>query len=193
MPVTRSTSVSAVLISNAGSPAPVIGGIEAKVDGNESGALAFSYTLIADTHQLLIPVATAPKHVDGLWRHTCFETFLGMKGSAAYYELNFSPSSEWAAYRFRAYRDGALIDDDALAPNISVEQTANRLTLVATIRLDRLSLIQPGTTLRIGLAAVIEATDGSLSYWALKHPAQKPDFHHADSFTLELALAAESA
>jgi len=193
MPVTRSTSVPAVLISNAGSPDPVIRRIEAKVDGNASGALAISYTLVADIHRLLIPVAAAPKPVDGLWRHTCFETFIGMKGSPVYYEFNFSPSSEWAAYRFRAYRDGALIDDDLLAPNISVEQTANRLTLAATIRLDRWSLIQPETTLRIGLAAVVEATDGSLSYWALKHPAHKPDFHHADSFTLELALAAESA
>jgi hypothetical protein len=193
MPVTRSTSVSAVLISNAASPDPVIRGIEAKVDGNESAALAVSYTLIADIRQLLIPVAAAPKHVDGLWRHSCFEAFFGMKDSPAYYEFNFSPSSEWAVYRFRAYRDGGPIDDDALLPNISVEQGADRLTLAATIRLDRLSLIQPGATLRIGLSAVIEATDGSLSYWALKHPADKLDFHHPDSFVLELALPNRSA
>ena len=193
MPVTRSTSVSAVLISNAASPDPVIRGIEAKVDGNESSALAVSYTLIADIHQLLIPVATTPRHVDGLWRHSCFEAFIGVKNSPGYYEFNFSPSSEWAAYRFRGYRDGGPLDDDALAPDICVEHAADRLRLAATVRLDHLSVIQPGTTLRIGLAAVIEATDGSLSYWALKHPSDKPDFHHPDSFALELALAAESA
>jgi len=121
MPVTRMTSAAGVLISNATSPCQVIHGIDAKVDGSESGALAFSYTLIGDIHQLLIPVIAAPKHVEGLWRHTCFETFIGMKGSTAYYEFNFSPSSEWAAYRFRAYRDGEPLDDEALAPNISVE------------------------------------------------------------------------
>ena len=33
---------------------------------------------------------------------------------------------------------------------------------------------------RIGLSAVIETTDGALSYWALAHPAEKPDFHHPD-------------
>ena len=131
--------------------------------------------------------------VDDLWRHTCFEAFIGMKGSAAYYEFNFSPSGEWAAYRFRAYRDGESLDNEALAPNISVEQAADRLRLAATLRLDHLTLIQPGATLRIGLSAVIEATDGSLSYWALKHAANKPDFHQADSFTLELALPDESA
>ena len=40
---------------------------------------------------------------------------------------------------------------------------------------------------RARLAAVIEATDGSLSYWALAHPSDKPDFHHPDSFVLELS------
>lgn len=193
MPVKHSSSAAAALISNLVSLRQAIHRIEAKVDASESGALAFSYTLIADTHQLRIPVAAAPRRVDGLWRHTCFEAFIGMKGSTAYYEFNFSPSSEWAAYRFRAYRDGGPLEDVALAPNISVEQAADRLALAATVRLDRLPVIEPGATLRIGLSAVIEATDGSLSYWALKHPAVKPDFHHFDSFTLELALAAESA
>jgi hypothetical protein len=193
MSVTRSTFVSALLISNAGSPEPVIHGIEAKVDACEFAALVFSYTLIGDIQRLLIPVAAAPKHVDGLWRHTCFETFIGMKDSPVYYEFNFSPSSEWAAYRFRAYREGAPLGDAAFSPNISVEQAAERLRLTATVRLDHLTLIQPGVTLRIALSAVIEATDGSLSYWALKHPADKPDFHHPDSFVLELALPVESA
>lgn len=193
MPVTRSTSVSAALISNAGSPNPIIRGIEAKVDVSESGVLEFSYTLIAGINQLRIPVVATPRRTAGLWQHTCFETFLGMKGSTAYCEFNFSPSSEWAAYRFRAYRDGGPIDDESLAPNIFVEQAADWLTLTATIRLDSLPMIQPGAALRIGLSAVIEAADGSLSYWALKHHSERPDFHHADSFALELALPDGSA
>jgi hypothetical protein len=40
--------------------------------------------------------------------------------------------------------------------------------------------------LRLGLSAVIESCNGSLSYWALRHPAGKPDFHHADAFALGL-------
>ena len=38
----------------------------------------------------------------------------------------------------------------------------------------------------LGLSAVIEGADGSLSYWALVHPPGKPDFHNADCFALEL-------
>ena len=35
-------------------------------------------------------------------------------------------------------------------------------------------------------AAVVEETDGRLSYWALTHPAERPDFHHRDGFVLPL-------
>jgi len=37
-----------------------------------------------------------------------------------------------------------------------------------------------------GLSAVIEEPTGAISYWALAHPSDKPDFHHPDSFILEL-------
>jgi hypothetical protein len=39
----------------------------------------------------------------------------------------------------------------------------------------------------VGLAAVVEETNGCLSYWALTHPPGKPDFHHRDSFALALS------
>ena len=35
------------------------------------------------------------------------------------------------------------------------------------------------------LLAVIEAIDG-FSYWALRHPADKPDFHNTEGFALLL-------
>ena len=193
MSVTRSTSVSSVLTSSTGSPDPVIRGLVAKVDASESAALAFSYTLIGDIHRLLIPFAAAPKHVDGLWQHTCFEAFIGADGYAAYYEFNFSPSREWALYSFRSYRDGEPVDDERLSPEIVVRRETGKIELDAVVHLDRLAAIRPGARLRLGLSAVIEDNNGKLSYWALKHPADKPDFHHPDSFTLELALPERSA
>ena len=42
------------------------------------------------------------------------------------------------------------------------------------------------TDLGVFRLAVIEAVDGSVSYWALAHPAGKPDFHHPDGFALQL-------
>ena len=37
------------------------------------------------------------------------------------------------------------------------------------------------------VSAVIEETDGTRSFWSLAHPPGKPDFHHRDSFALELS------
>jgi hypothetical protein len=35
---------------------------------------------------------------------------------------------------------------------------------------------------------VIEAADGSLSYWALAHAGEKPDFHDPATFSMRVAL-----
>ena len=39
----------------------------------------------------------------------------------------------------------------------------------------------------MNLAAVIEEEGGVKSYWALAHPAEKPDFHDPACFTATLA------
>ena len=39
----------------------------------------------------------------------------------------------------------------------------------------------------VGISAVMEEQDGTNSYWALRHPPGKPDFHHREAFALELA------
>jgi hypothetical protein len=72
-----------------------------------------------------------------------------------------------------------------MRPHIAVRSTGSRLELDALVRLDVLSAIHPNACLRIGLSAVIEASDG-LSYWAIHHPSDKPDFHNADGFALLL-------
>jgi hypothetical protein len=101
-----------------------------------------------------------------------------------YREFNLSPSGEWAVFDFRHYRDGGEAEIDP-APHIVVRRTINRLELDATICHD---FLPQGSPLRLGLSAVIEDTAGELSYWALRHPPGKPDFHHTDAFTVQLVL-----
>ncbi|HEY2921070.1 MAG TPA: DOMON-like domain-containing protein [Candidatus Binatia bacterium] len=163
-----------------------VGGIEARVLLADVGALTITYVLTGDFIRVQIPPARPPNRVDGLWCHTCFEAFIGVKDDAAYYEFNFSPSGEWAAYAFRDYRDGGPIKDNNLDPNIAVRREVEMLELNAIIRLDRLPAMQPGASLRLGLSAVIEEIDGRITYWALKHPPGRPDFHHPDNFILEI-------
>jgi len=43
---------------------------------------------------------------------------------------------------------------------------------------------RPG--LEVGIAAVIQGSDGALSYWALHHPAAEADFHHRGGFTIQV-------
>jgi hypothetical protein len=175
----------ALLCHRDGSPGAVRG-IRASPARVAGGALAIRFRLEADRARLRIPQPVAPGRADGLWRHTCFEAFVSRAGAAAYREFNFSPSGEWAAYAFHRYREGGSNLEGDFDPQISVRQDAGWLELSAVIPS---ALLPPGPAdapLRIGLSAVIEDRDGSLSYWALRHPHGKPDFHHPDAFALEL-------
>jgi hypothetical protein len=193
MPVKPANSRRVPLSCHPALPSRTIHSVDAIISVNESNGVTLTYLVVANTEQPRIPAAAAPRWVNGLWQRICFEAFVGIKGSPAYYEFNFSPSREWAAYAFRGYRDGEPIEDEDLAPVISVRKSGETLELKAVVHLDRLPLIQPGIVITLGLSAVIEDADGRLSYWALKHPVEKPDFHHADSFALEFALPLESA
>jgi hypothetical protein len=165
--------------------------IQSRVSCVEPNRLRITFLATGDIGTMKIPGMCSPRRVDRLWEHTCFEAFICADGDSSYYEFNFSPSSEWAVYAFRGYRDGVPIEDDGLSPEINVHCTRDRIEMDAMVRLERLTTIQPGSRLRIGLSAVIEANDGTLSYWALKHPAAKPDFHHPDSFALDLAFPSQ--
>ena len=152
----------------------------------QDNTLIFTYALKADLTRLRIPPPRPPRKADRLWQHTCFEAFVSVKGKPEYYEFNFAPSGEWAAYSFQRYRDGSPLEGDVLAPRISVNNTSDRFDLHAIVRLDRLPTISPHVCLLLALTAVIEDQSGKLSYWAIRHPPGKPDFHHPDSFALKL-------
>jgi hypothetical protein len=154
--------------------------IEVGLERPAGGELAMRYVVTGRIGDLRLPQATAPQRADGLWRSTCFEAFLRTGTDGRYYELNFAPSTQWAAYRFDDYRSGMRVADELAAPRIDTQSGRERYELRAVIGL-------PGERpWRLGLSAVIEEADGTTSYWALKHPPGKPDFHHADCFALEL-------
>jgi hypothetical protein len=140
--------------------------------------------LEADLSSLRIPEPRSSRRADGLWRHTCFEAFVMAGEGPGYREFNFSPSGEWAVYSFHGYRDGGELESE-LAPKIVARRTLNRLELEAQVCR---GFLPQGRPLRLGLSAVVEHADGARSYWALQHPPGKPDFHHPDSFAMQLAL-----
>ena len=153
--------------------------------------LQLTFRLDGDIRRIAVPSPSVPHIARQLWQHTCFEAFVALEGQREYHEFNFAPSGEWAAYAFSGYRDGPLVPlaSDRLQPQIAVRSTDSRLELDSVVRLDALSAINPRGSIRVGLAAVIEASDG-FSYWALRHRLDKPDFHDADGFALLLEPSA---
>jgi hypothetical protein len=149
------------------------------------GHLALAYVIEGELARLRIPAARKPGIGERLWQHTCCEIFIAREGRAGYHEFNFAPSREWAAYAFRRYREGTPLIDEALDPQISTRNTGDRFELNALISLQHL-FPHGQAKLLLALSVVVEDDRGALSYWALRHPPGKPDFHHPEAFALAL-------
>lgn len=171
-------------------PATVVSSLSVSLVRQPDGSLFLHYCLRGDMARLRLPDDAAPERRDLLWEHTCFEAFVHEPYGNAYREFNFSPSSQWALYFFADYRQRT--DPLAVAteqPRIVSRCYAGRLEVDATIPASLLPAPGAQANWRLGLSAVVEsdAVDGSHSYWALAHPAARPDFHHADGHTLRFA------
>jgi hypothetical protein len=150
--------------------------VEARVRREDSLALRLEYELrwegggeSAPRGAAAVAAAEAPARRDGLWESTCLEAFVrAASAEEAYWEVNVSPGGDWQVYAFDAYRRGAR-------PEARVRALPVRCKAEAA------------GTLRVGLAAVVEAGEGgALSYWALAHAPARPDFHAAEGFVCAL-------
>ena len=159
--------------------------IDVEVLRPQAHNLTFVYSVNGTIRDLAVPSTAAATRTGELWRHTCFEAFVGSSQSVAYYEFNFAPSTQWAAYRFSDYRTDMRVVTEINAPQITVQSNPERYLLRASLELGQL-LLSESSPLRVGLSAVIEEISGHRSYWALAHPPGKADFHHSSSFALEV-------
>jgi hypothetical protein len=182
MPAERSVA----LVCHPESRSAAVRGVRARVRRSAGGALAVAFTIDGDIGRLRVPEPKPPHFADRLWEHACCEVFVACKGAAAYHEFNLAPSGEWAAFAFRGYRERVGADATGLEPHVAVRSSASALELAATLRLDLVSREHASGPLALGLSAVIEDDQGSLSYWALAHPPGKPDFHHTAAFALAI-------
>jgi hypothetical protein len=163
--------------------------IEVDIARPRAGALVLHYFVTGKMDDVRMPPVTAATRSDELWQHTCFEAFIRAAPGAAYYEFNFAPSTQWAAYRFSGYRSGMRVASEAGAPRIEVQSSPERYALQASLELEGLPGLPRDGIWHLGLSAVIEETSGRKSYWALAHPPGKADFHHSDCFAHEFSPA----
>jgi hypothetical protein len=146
------------------------------------GRLFARYVVECDTSILLLPEPREPVRSNHLWQTTCFELFVKRPDGERYLEYNFSPSSEWALYRFSDYRKG-MAEEIAPRPRIICNYTDSHFALDAEFDLPDQWL---EGEFMLGISAVVEESEGRKSYWALAHPPGQPDFHHKDCFALKL-------
>jgi hypothetical protein len=176
------------LVPHPDTPADAIAGIAVEVQRADPATLLMSYTLYGDISRLRIPGKRVGRRSDGLWEHTCFEAFVAAEQELpAYYEFNFSPVLDWAAYRFADYREAVTLAPLTQSPGLQVHRTPDRFELQARVHLAGLPALIEAQSMRLALTAVIEHDSGQRSYWALQHAPGDPDFHHADGFMLELS------
>jgi hypothetical protein len=174
------------LVCHPETPSDDVLSVMASADLSSDGVLRLHYHVDGFRQALVWDPAIRPFRTDGLWQNTCFEAFLRRGDDEEYIELNFSPSKCWAAYRFDDYRDGMRDLDVGNAPAIECNNAADHIALTAQINVPT---DWAGHDLSIALCAVVRETSNAVSYWALTHPENKPDFHDQACFTLQLQAA----
>ena len=150
--------------------------------------LIIDYKVTGDVGDILLPAQTIPARRDDLWKTTCFEFFLTISGHEKYWEFNMSPSGEWNVYRMDAYRRvGFREETDIQQLPFNFQNDADGYSL--HIAVDLTPILPPEHRIQIGIAAVVQTTDGNESFWALEHPETStplPDFHLRESFVIEV-------
>jgi hypothetical protein len=135
--------------------------------------------------EIIVPAAAdTPLRKDGLWEETCLEFFLALKDAPRYWEINLSPSGHWNVYHFSTYREGMQEEAAFTSLSFRVERGKDLFLLDVNLPLD--GIISPKTPLHVGVSAVIKLRSNQMTYWALSHPGQKPDFHRRESFIAQL-------
>lgn len=129
---------------------------------------------------------------DELWRHTCFEMFLGKPNEPGYAEVNLAPNGNWNMYGFTDYRAGMHPLQDVIAPALSFDSSPENISLQWRGTIDAagsgsmLGELLKTPVLVMDATAVLEYESGTREYWALAHAGDKPDFHLRESFCLVL-------
>lgn len=187
------------LVAHPSAPQAAVASLAVGCRRSGTGGLAIDYRLRGDLAQLALVHPPAALPSERLWEYSCFEAFVAVAGRDAYREFNFSPNGQWASFAFTSYRERRHeVLPAGVQPAIACAFDAGELRLSVQVPAALLPAAgaRPGAPsgaqsveLAIGLAAVLVGGDGTASWWALVHPAAKPDFHQRAAFVLQLPAA----
>lgn len=173
-------------------PFPLHLNIEWQLTGER---LTIDYTLIGALEQIELPKLDVSKinRAHDLWKTTCFEWFMKTDWQTTYWEFNASPSGEWNFYQLDDYRknltESPLLSNPKFSTSIkSTNDSKDEYHFVTDVNISKLQLDYPDLLRRalMAVTTVIRWKSGETSYYALRHPAGKPDFHHHSGFKISL-------
>lgn len=144
-------------------------------------ALLLQYHISGDIHELHIPRQNgATGRRNELWQDSCFECFVGVKGSGRYWEINLSPNGDWNVYCFSGYRQGMTEETAFQVLPCTFYETKDDLWLDLIVDLS--ALIREDHPVDLGISCVLKHHNGETTLWALCHPGPQADFHHRSGF-----------
>ncbi|MEM8936111.1 MAG: hypothetical protein AAGC77_06860, partial [Pseudomonadota bacterium] len=114
--------------------------VEAQVLRTSPRNILIAHRVHGRVDSLKIAAPGAPSRADDLWRTTCFEAFIRIphsvsSGGAAYWEVNASPSRQWATYAFSDYRAGRERAEEIVVSKVEIDRAADRFQIVAYVSL----------------------------------------------------------
>jgi hypothetical protein len=169
-------------------PFPTTAGLDLRIDGSavlRANILEVHYVVAGAVADVVLPPPVGqPRRRHGLWRATCFELFLALRGSHAYWEFNLAPSGDWNAYRFTGYRSG--MEEEPALSSLPCACQSRPDVLALGVRLDLGAIFPDIPRLEAAVAATVLRRQAGMTYWALCHPGPEPDFHRRDAFRLQL-------
>ena len=142
----------------------------------QDNLLTIHYALTGTIEDIFLPSPSVnPTRKEELWKTTCLEFFLAIKGFPHYWEFNISPSGDWNIYRMDAFRRIGFREEMSIQRlQFETQKAANGFVLDAAVDLN--PIIQAEQILEIGVTAVILTKEGRETYWALIHPHHKRIF-----------------
>ena len=130
-----------------------VSAVTARVDRFSEDLLILYYEIVGDIDQLRCRRSGAPHTPTDCGNTPASKLFVRPEGARNYVELNFSPSSEWAVYRFDDYRRGMTPVEPPHAPKIICRRREDRLEADVDVHC---SGLVPREDLQLALAVVLK-------------------------------------
>jgi len=159
--------------------------IQLDVDLKSDGPiLKLQFEITNDVNNILIPSrAITPKRVIGLWESTCFECFIKNPNSDSYYEFNFSPDGHWNCFFFETPGKELKECNNIAFPTTISKHNDDHFSFSVEINTESMKEgFWSSKEMEFGLTTVIEDEKNNLSFWAIEHHDERPNFHNFSSF-----------